>query len=403
MRFHHITIIHPGMNFVGGAERLMTDLALGLADEETIVDVVTGVCHDDWRSQLSQKGGSISVKELGQRVSGSLWYWLNIKGFVKGLATLISPETEVLITSNFPSSLVAHYFTERHKALVVHYLHDPITIQDKEGIKVHPFRIRVFYRFMGALYGGQDAKAIREGDMIIAGSQLSRKENAKIYNVDESRIIVVYPGINVAKLTLTSDVPQFVKKYVEKNVPIIFVPKGAQFWRRQEVCLEALSRLKNYTFIAMFTGGADYEVSSLIKRAKDLGISDKVLWVREISSGEVNAMYSHSTLVISIAKRQGFGLIPLEALILGCPSIISYSSGVAEVLLDGIDTLKVHDDSSEELANAIKQLLLDGETRKKLVFNGQRRVLDGFTSVRFISEIRDKLQKLADPSYLKMT
>lgn len=403
MRFHHITIIHPGMNFMGGAERLMTDLALGLADEETNVDVVTGVCHDTWRSQLSQKGDFISVKELGQRVSDNLQYWLNIKGFVKGLATLISPETEVLITSNFPSSLVAYSFTERHKALVVHYLHDPITIQDKEGIKVHPFRIRIFYRFMGALYGGQDVKAIRSGDMIIAGSQLSRKENAKIYHVDESRIIVVYPGVNVAKLTSAPDVPQFVREYVEKKVPIIFVPKGAQFWRRQEVCLEALSRLQNYSFIAVFTGGADYEVSSLNKRVRDLGISEKVLWVRELLSDEVNAMYLYSTLVISIAKRQGFGLIPLEALVLGCPSIISYSSGVAEVLREGIDTLKVHDYSSEELANAIKLLLLDDETRKKLVFSGQRRVLDGFTSARFAGEIREKLQKLADASYLKMS
>jgi glycosyltransferase involved in cell wall biosynthesis len=384
------------MHFIGGAERLMTELALGLADEETTVDVVTGVCHDVWRSQLSQKAGFISVKELGQRASGNLLYWLNINGFAKALATLISPETEVLITSNFPSSLVAHSFTERHKALVVHYLHDPIALQDKEGIEVHPLRLRIFYRFMGALYRGKDAKAIREGDMIIAGSQLSRKENAKIYNVNESDITVVYPGVNVAKLTPPSDVPQLVNEYVEKKVPILFVPKGAQFWRRQEVCLQALSRLQNYSFIAVFTGGADYEVSSLIKRARFLGISDKVLWFRELSPDEVNAMYSRSTIVVSIAKRQGFGLIPLEALILGCPSIISYSSGVAEVLRDEIDTIKVHDDNPEELAKAIKLLLLDDNMRSKIVSNGQRRVVEGFTSVRFANDIKEKLQVLAD-------
>jgi hypothetical protein len=45
------------MHFIGGAERLMTDLALGLADEGTKVEVVTGICHDYWRSELSRKAG----------------------------------------------------------------------------------------------------------------------------------------------------------------------------------------------------------------------------------------------------------------------------------------------------------------------------------------------------------
>jgi glycosyltransferase involved in cell wall biosynthesis len=147
--------------------------------------------------------------------------------------------------------------------------------------------------------------------------------------------------------------------------------------------------------VAVFTGGADYEVSSLLRHAKALGIADKVLWVRELPLGEFNAMYSRSAVVISIAKRQGFGLIPLEALVCGSPPIVSNSSGVSEVLRDGADAICVHEDDSRQLADAIETLILDAQTRTKIISNGKRSVLAEFTSERFVKRMLTSLSKFA--------
>jgi len=383
------------MQFVGGAERLMTDLALGLADEGTQVEVVTGICHDYWRSELSQKAG-VSVKELGHAATGNLGFWLNVKGFAKSLAKLINPETDVIFTSNFPSSLVADSFIRRHEVQVVNYLHDaPIVLHDKEGIEVLPLRLRLFYRFVSSLYAKYDIKAIQEGDMILASSRLSKRANAKVYEIDESLIQVIYPGVNIEQINPSMVVPPLISKHVEKGVPVIFIPKGTQFWRKPEVCLQALKSLQTMHLVAVFTGGADYEVSSLLRHAKALGIANKVLWVRELPQSEINAMYSYSTLVVSIAKRQGFGLIPLEALVCGASPIISWSSGVSEVLRDGVDAICVHENDAEQLAHAIETLILDAGIRAKIVSNGKQRVLAEFTSSRFVKEVSEALSKLA--------
>lgn len=396
MLFNHLTIVHPSMHFIGGAERLMTDLALGLADEGIKVEVVTGMCHNYWRSELSPKSNRVSVKELGHAAEGNLGFWLNAKGFAKALAKLINPETDVIVTSNFPSSLVADSFIRRHDARVVHYLHDaPIVLHDKEGLEMLPLRLRLFYRLVSAFYAKCDIKAIQAGDIILASSRLSKRANAKVYKVDESRIQVVYPGVNTEHITPSVVVPQLISKHVEKGVPIIFIPKGAQFWRKPRVCLQALKSLRTSCFVAVFTGGADYEASSLLRHAKALKIADRVLWVRQLSHSEINAMYSHSSLVISIAKRQGFGLVPLEALVCGTPPIISSSSGVSEVLRNGMDAICIHEDDSEQLTDAIEMLILDAETKAKIVSNGKQRVLAEFTSGRFVKEVMESLSKLA--------
>ncbi len=394
MRFKHISVVHPGMHFVGGAERLMADLALGLADEETTVDLVTGVCHEFWRSQFSQKQGRVSVRELGSPVSGDLKFWLHVRGISKLLAKLMNPETDVVITSNFPSPLVAQAFAGEHKAHVVHYIHDaPNVLHDREGRQVLSRKLKIFYQGVSKLYAKYDIQAIQAGNLILSSSLLSRKANAKAYGLDESQIQVVYPGVNVSGFAPSATVPPLIKKHVEKGVPVIFVPKGAQFWRRPEVCLQALKRLRTSNFFAVFSGGAKYEVSSLLNQIQKLGLKDNVLWVQELPHSEINGMYTYSTAVVSIAKRQGFGLIPLEALLCGSASVVSYSSGVSEVLRDGEDTLLVHDDNAEELARAVGTLISDTETRRRIVSNGKRTVLEKFTTTRYVSEMREKLEK----------
>jgi glycosyltransferase involved in cell wall biosynthesis len=201
--------------------------------------------------------------------------------------------------------------------------------------------------------------------------------------------------VNVERITASAVGPQLVSKYVLDGLPVIFFPRGAQFWRNPEICLQALQRLRIGDFVAIFTGGADYEVATLKKRAKTLGLAGKVFWVQELSNEELSAMYSRSSLVVSIPKRQPFGLIPLEALVCGTPPIISSSSGVSEVLRDGMDTICIHESDSEQLADAIETLILHAETRNKIISNGKRRVLADFTSDRFVKRVMASLSKLA--------
>lgn len=385
-----VTILHPSMHFTGGAERLTTTLALGLADGETNVRLVTGLCNDTWRREL-RSNTSVSLRELGQIVPGTLKFWLNVKRFTRAFSKLIDPETEVIVTSSFPSSIAAHIFAKEHNVRIAHYLHEaPQVLHDREGLKTLPFRLRLFYRMMSALHAKQDIEAVQRSSIIVANSQLTKKANSSAYGVDESRIEVVYPGVSPERVALLASVPRLIAKQVTEGIPVIFIPRGARFWRNPETCLEAFHMLRTESFIAVFTGGSNHEVDYLIQRVKTLNIEDKVVWARELPNEELRALYSHSSMVISIPRRQPFGLIPLEALLHGAPPIISRTSGVSEVLADGVDAICVNESNPQELADAI-QTLSNDEVRRKIVSSGRRTVLTQLTSTRFVKEIRDRL------------
>jgi glycosyltransferase involved in cell wall biosynthesis len=243
---------------------------------------------------------------------------------------------------------------------------------------------------MSFLYAKKDVAAVKKSNTIIANSQLTKRANSKAYGINESDIEVVYPGVNPERIAPSIPLPELIAKHVKESVPLIFIPKGAQLWRSPETCLKALKRLRT-NFKAVFTGGADYEARNLLKRARALGIADEVLWTKDLLNQELSATYLRSSLVISIPKHQSFGLIPLEALLHWSPPIISKTSGVSEVLRDGVEAIHVDENDSEELADAIEKLISDDETRRKIVFNGRRTVLEKLTLTRFIKEVKEKL------------
>jgi glycosyltransferase involved in cell wall biosynthesis len=386
------------MHLIGGAERLMTDFATGLADEQTTVEVVTGGCHSIWRNELL-KNEYVSLRELKKKAPGNMRFWLNVKGYSKAMAKLINKDTDLIVASSFPSSLVAAFHLKSKNLKIVHYLHEaPMVLHDCEGVQLLPRRLRLFYQLMSWRYAKMDIEAVQKCDLIIANSILSKRINAKVYGIAEAAIDVVYPCVNTNVVAASSMVPEVIRGCVETKTPVIFVPRGAQFWRRPYLCLQALKSLRAQDFMAVFTGGTDYEVTTLKNQAKELGLAEKVLCVQELSSGDVNAFYSHSTVVVSIPKRQPFGMIPLEALVCGAPSVIFDSSGASEVLRSGVDVICVPDGNLQGLSSAIETLILDPEIRRKIVSNGQRKVLQEFTSKRFVSEFRERLQKLADNS-----
>jgi glycosyltransferase involved in cell wall biosynthesis len=160
------------------------------------------------------------------------------------------------------------------------------------------------------------------------------------------------------------------------------------------VSLRALSHLTTRSFVALFTGGVDYEVREFHKNIDKFGLRDRIIWIREMPEEEMNSLYSCSTLVVSIPKREGFGLIALEALSCGTPAIISKRSGASEVLLNGEEVVIVNPANSEELASVIEALISDDNLREKLVTNGRSKVASYLNRDRFIQDFIGELPNL---------
>ena len=93
---------------------------------------------------------------------------------------------------------------------------------------------------------------------------------------------------------------------------------------------------------------------ALIRQVAKLGLSDKILFVGFVRGNDLQALYQAADLYVLPSVSEPFGLTPLEALSYGTPVLISFQSGVSEVLSHA---LKADFWDTDEMSNKIISLL----------------------------------------------
>ena len=142
--------------------------------------------------------------------------------------------------------------------------------------------------------------------------------------------------------------------------------KGASFF------LEAAQRIGAQRADVRFVVGGDGELrQELVAQAARLGLAERVEFTGFLDTEGVERAFAAADLYVMPSVSEPFGLVPLEALSMDTPVIVSSSSGVAEVLpsCPCVD----HGDV-EDLAQKVLLLLERPDLRESLVRAGHAEV-----------------------------
>ena len=151
-----------------------------------------------------------------------------------------------------------------------------------------------------------------------------------------------------------------------------------------EVLPELLKTNPNLIYII---AGDGKDRQRLEKKAKDLGLKDKVIFTGRISETEKVDHYRLADLYVMPSKGEGFGIVILEALACGIPVIGSTKDGTREALLDGKLGKLVDPDKPAELIESIRQSLNSTE-------KGRPEGLEVFNKDNFIKNTQEIVRKL---------
>jgi glycosyltransferase involved in cell wall biosynthesis len=168
-------------------------------------------------------------------------------------------------------------------------------------------------------------------------------------------------------------------------------PCGAEPWRRPDVrsryelpgpfflypaityphknhllLLEAFARLlkKHAHATLVLTGARGWSEVDVARRARQLGIADRVRRLGHIPAPDLDALYDEATGLTFPSRFEGFGAPVLEAMSRGCPVIVADATALPEVV--GAAGMLVPPDDSEAWAGAMEEVLADEELRSKL-------------------------------------
>lgn len=158
--------------------------------------------------------------------------------------------------------------------------------------------------------------------------------------------------------------PAIRAKYQLPAGPLLLTVARLQSHKGHRYLIDAvpkiLERYPNVTF-AIVGKPVDAEQAayqqSLIEQTHELGVQNQVKFLGYVSDEDLTSLYHEATALVHPAISEGFGLVLLEAMMLGVPVIAAAADGPKELIQHKKTGLLVPTHNSEELAAAIINLL----------------------------------------------
>jgi glycosyltransferase involved in cell wall biosynthesis len=143
-------------------------------------------------------------------------------------------------------------------------------------------------------------------------------------------------------------------------------------------------------------GASDQETYlDLLKAKLAGGLADKVTFHGFLSRPElVEYYYNADVFAFPPIWKEGFRYIPVEAMAVGTPVVVTRSGGIVETVRDHETEFLVEKNDCRALAEAILKLLEDDALRERMGRAGRKRALERFNWDRIVAAMQDRYQGL---------
>ena len=206
-----------------------------------------------------------------------------------------------------------------------------------------------------------EKKTFNNAKIIIANSKMVKSQIIKHYNIDESKIRVIYNGIPLPKKIDSQKARELLEKEfnIDKNIPIILFV-GSGFDRKGVIeFLEILSKLKSP--YQAFVVGKEKRLSKYKKRAKELGVDKRVIFTG--ARRDVDIFYDACDIFLFPTHYEPFSNVVLEAMSRASIVFTTRQNGASEILDEDFIMDNPNDIS---IANSIDKILSDKELIKRI-------------------------------------
>ena len=254
--------------------------------------------------------------------------------------------------------------------------------------------------------------AIEMADALIAVSEETKEDVLKHFDVDESKVHVIYNGINLQQYITTSKTSTLDEYGVDKTKPyVLFIGRIT----RQKGIIHLVNAIKYIdpdTQIVLCAGAPDTpeigkEMEDAVNEVKKT--RDNVIWIdKMVTKEEIIQLYSHADVFCCPSIYEPFGIINIEAMACNTAVVASAVGGIKEVVVHGETGLLIPleqqkeapfepidpDKFSRDLANGVNQVIGDKALRETMAKNGRQRVEDYFDWIAIAKQVEELYKSL---------
>jgi glycosyltransferase involved in cell wall biosynthesis len=204
--------------------------------------------------------------------------------------------------------------------------------------------------------------ALRKADKILAVSRYTRHRLLKEQNLDEAQVKILPNTFNEDQFVIRSKPEHLLKKYqLHRDQPVVLTVArldNQERYKGYDVVLQSLLSVREVipdVHYLLVGKGKDHD--RIVQLVRELGLEKNVTLTGFVPDQELCDHYNLCDVYVMPSKKEGFGIVYLEALACGKPVVAGNRDGSVDALCDGELGILVDPDDTNKIADELVGIL----------------------------------------------
>ena len=218
-----------------------------------------------------------------------------------------------------------------------------------------------------------------ESSEVIVNSNYMKNEVQRLFGLPYDKINVIPNGVNLQLFSNVNIDYDFRRQYAMDNEKIILYVGRLVYEKGIQNLITAMPKvLDRYHDSKLIICGRGGMIDELREQVKYLGIENKVYFAGYCDSKKMQKMYKCADVAVFPSTYEPFGIVAIESMLSGTPTIVSDVGGLNEIIEHGVTGMKSYAGNANSIADSVLALLFDPKLCANISQNAIKKVRENY-------------------------
>ena len=218
-----------------------------------------------------------------------------------------------------------------------------------------------------------------EATDVIVNSNYMKCELQRLFGLPFDKINVIPNGINLNNFNGIDRDYDFRRQYAMDNEKIILYLGRLVYEKGVQNLISAMPKILNkYNDAKLVIAGKGGMLEELKSQAYNMGLGNKVYFTGYLDSKSVQKMYKCADVAVFPSTYEPFGIVALESMLAGIPTVVSDVGGLNEIIEHKFDGMKSYAGNPNSIADSVIELLFNPQLCDNIAKNAKAKVKSQF-------------------------
>lgn len=218
-----------------------------------------------------------------------------------------------------------------------------------------------------------------EATEVIVNSNYMKSQVQGLFGLPFEKINVIANAININTFTGIERDYDFRRQYAMDNEKMILYVGRLVYEKGIQHLISAMPKiLGGYHDAKLVIAGKGGMMDELKRQANCMGLGNKIYFTGHLNAKQVQKMYKCADVAAFPSTYEPFGIVALEAMLAGVPTVVSDAGGLNEIVQHGVNGMKSYAGNANSIADSILTLLYDQKLCDTIAKNAKAKVKEEF-------------------------